>query len=398
MSIANDNMWTSTTNLEDSSLFTTDPAFGRSTGSGIYTSYSAASGKAKVARVEEGWSENRACRQRFEETYPLVLMNRLHEEDWLAIIRKVNEFWGPIVEESHKLCKMDGLLSYTILSVPVHMAKQRRLEHAITAARRHICSFLDKLKHIRMWQINEDVRDGHISFALKDQDDPSERSGVFIEVKRYKNPRSHDSLIGDHFALVGFGGKVKGEAALPEAGGEVVSSPPHPKSPRATSPDAPSSKNRKKHSPSKVAAPPSNSAGSSSGSKQPQGRARSSTTDSSDPTRLQPHHLAATRHPQPTFSYQPPQPIQGHPHPQLQLNGLYAVSPGQFYQPPLQLQPQPIIVTQPPLMHPSSQQQLQPQQLAAPLDPWALSMAPPQQRLRSQSTDTRPAQRDLITW
>jgi hypothetical protein len=160
-----------------------------------------------VARVEEGWSENRACRQRFEETYPLVLMNRLHgeppppnvsllgnamlvdlilssllwvwvaEEDWLAIIRKVNEFWGesrvmscvvcrvsscvvgcharrvgknilvtgPIVEESHKLCKMDGLLSYTILSVPVHMAKQRRLEHAITAARRHICSFLDKV-------------------------------------------------------------------------------------------------------------------------------------------------------------------------------------------------------------------------------------------------------------
>jgi hypothetical protein len=49
-------------------------------------------------------------------------------------------------------------------------------------------------------------------------------------------------------------------------------------------------------------------------------------------------------------------------------------------------------------MHPSSQQQLQPQQLAAPVDPWALSMAPPQQRLRSQSTDTRPAQRDLITW
>jgi hypothetical protein len=42
-----------------------------------------------------------------------------------------------------------------------------------------------------MWQINEDVRDGHISFALKDQDDPSEGSGVFIEVKRYKNPRRY---------------------------------------------------------------------------------------------------------------------------------------------------------------------------------------------------------------
>ncbi len=58
---------------------------------------------------------------------------------------------GPIVEESHKLCKMDGLLSYTILSVPVHMAKQRRLEHAITAARRHICFFLDKVhtRHTR---------------------------------------------------------------------------------------------------------------------------------------------------------------------------------------------------------------------------------------------------------
>jgi hypothetical protein len=40
MSTANDSMWTSTTNLEDS-LFTNDPAFGRYTGSGIYTSYSA---------------------------------------------------------------------------------------------------------------------------------------------------------------------------------------------------------------------------------------------------------------------------------------------------------------------------------------------------------------------
>jgi hypothetical protein len=33
------------------------------------------------------------------------------------------------------------------------------------------------------------VRDRHISFALKDHDDPSEGSGVFIEVKRYKTPR-----------------------------------------------------------------------------------------------------------------------------------------------------------------------------------------------------------------
>jgi len=142
----------------------------------------------------------------------------------------------------------------------------------------------------------------------------------------------------------------------------------------------------KKHSPSKVATAPPDSAGSSG--KQRQGRARSSTIDSSDTTRLQPHHLAAPpQHPLPTFGYNPP--IQAHP--QLQL---YAVSPGQFYQPPPQ-QPQPIIFAQPPLVPP----QQQPQQFAAPVDPWALSMAPPShQRLRSQSTETRPAQRDLITW
>jgi hypothetical protein len=52
---------------------------------------------------------------------------------------------GPIADESHKVNKLDGLLSYTLLSVPVHMAKQRRLEHAATAARRHITFFLDKV-------------------------------------------------------------------------------------------------------------------------------------------------------------------------------------------------------------------------------------------------------------
>ena len=140
MSIATDNMWTSTTNLDDSSLFTNDPAFGRPTGSGIYTSYSAGNllllllldlvacpssclTTASSEREGEGGASrggvarepglSPAVRRDLPAGTPeptsrwatpnvsrcctsLSTLTRagVTEEDWLAIIRKVNEFWG----------------------------------------------------------------------------------------------------------------------------------------------------------------------------------------------------------------------------------------------------------------------------------------------------------------
>jgi hypothetical protein len=41
--------------------------------------------------------------------------------------------------------KCDGILSYTILSVPVFMKKQRRLDRATVAARRHIADFFERV-------------------------------------------------------------------------------------------------------------------------------------------------------------------------------------------------------------------------------------------------------------
>jgi hypothetical protein len=52
--------------------------------------------------------------------------------------------------------KCDGILSYTILSVPVFMKKQRRLERATVAARGHIADFFER--------VSDD--DPHIVYSL----------------------------------------------------------------------------------------------------------------------------------------------------------------------------------------------------------------------------------------
>jgi hypothetical protein len=109
-------------------------------------------------------AEDKALFGRYPTTYPAVLANRISRpsplrfertqatdplcaaaDEWKTAVDKVNELWAPIVAENKALGE-GGLLSYTLLAVPVHLHKNHKFRIRVEATMKVISAFLDEVR------------------------------------------------------------------------------------------------------------------------------------------------------------------------------------------------------------------------------------------------------------
>lgn len=101
------------------------------------------------------------------------------EKEWQDVIKKVNELWSPVVDESKRLTSQVGVIGMTLLSVPLTYAKEHKFRSALKEARKLITIYLSHVRaHTRpfrchaaecKWlaiQINKLLEDKSITFEF----------------------------------------------------------------------------------------------------------------------------------------------------------------------------------------------------------------------------------------